>query len=139
LVALLVFEREQQLRFKAGVPDDVAVDLSLVKLPDDALMFPNPPAPEEGFSFTKLRNPDNMTKEFVRKARKLGFPGLRFHDLRGSFVTIMLDAGRPVHAVAAHCGHDPAVMLRAYAKRTKKADTSMAEAIAELSKGALGG
>jgi integrase len=101
-------------------------------------MFPNLPAPGEGFSFTRLRNADNMTKEFVRKARKLGFPGLRFHDLR-LVRDHKLDAGRPVHAVAAHCGHDPAVMLRAYAKRTKKADTSMAEAIAELSKGALGG
>jgi hypothetical protein len=30
------------LRILAGVPDDAAVDLSLLELPDDALMFPNP-------------------------------------------------------------------------------------------------
>jgi hypothetical protein len=40
-------------------------------------------------------------------------------------------------AVAARCGHDPAVMLRSYAKRTKKADTMAAELIGALSKGAL--
>jgi hypothetical protein len=41
--------------------------------------------------------------------------------------------------VAARCGHDPAVLLRVYAKRTKKADTSAAEVIGALSKSALGG
>jgi hypothetical protein len=34
------------------------------------------------------------------------------------------DAGVPVHVVAARCGHDPAVLLRSYAKTTRKADTS---------------
>src|SRR5262245_25963291 len=85
LVAMLRGELEKRL--KAGVPDGVTVDLSLVKLPDDALVFPNPPEPGEDFSFTKLRNPDNTTKEFVRRAHKLGFPGLRFHDLRGTHET----------------------------------------------------
>jgi integrase len=44
LVALLVAERGRHLRLRAGVPDGAAVDLSLVKLPADALMFPAPPA-----------------------------------------------------------------------------------------------
>jgi integrase len=138
LVGLLVAERERHLRLKAGVPDGVAVDLSLMKLPDGALMFPNPPAPGESFSFVKLRNPDNTTKEFVRKAHKLGFPGLRFHDLRGTHETLLLDADVPVHVVASRCGHDPAVLLRSYAKRTRKADTSAAAVIGALSKGILG-
>jgi len=30
--------------------------------------------------------------------------------------------GVPLHVVVARCGHDPAVLLRAYAKRTRKAD-----------------
>jgi integrase len=138
LIALLCAEREKYLRIKAGVPDGAAVDLSLVKLPDDALMFPNPPALGEDFSFAKLRNPDNTTKEFVRKARKLGFPSLRLHDLRGTHETLLLDAGVPVHVVAARCGHDPAVLLRSYAKRTKKADTSAAAVIGVLAKAVLG-
>src|SRR5262249_9703343 len=114
LVAMLCTEHEKHLRISAGVPDGVAVNLLLVRLPKDALIFPNPPGPGEDFSFTKLRNPDNTTKEFVRRARKLGFPGLRFHDLRGTHETLLLDAGVPVHVLAARCGHDPAVLLRSY-------------------------
>jgi integrase len=139
LIALLLGEREKHLRIKAGVPDGVAVDLSLMKLPDGALMFPNPPEAGEGFLFTRLRNPDNTTKEFTRKARKLGFPGLRLHDIRGTHETILLDRGVPVHVVADRCGHDPAVLLRIYAKRTRKADTSAAAVLGAMSKGILGG
>ena len=36
LMALLVRPRDKLLRLKAGVPEGVAVNLSLVKLPDDA-------------------------------------------------------------------------------------------------------
>jgi integrase len=138
LLALLCAERKTHLRIMAGVPDGAAVDLSLVKLPDAALMFPNPPTAGEGFSFTKLRDPHSLTKAFIRRARTLGFTGLRLHDLRGTHETLLLDASVPVHVVAARCGHDPAVLLRSYAKRTKKADTSAAAAIGALSKGVLG-
>jgi integrase len=136
LIALLLAVRDKHLRIAAGVPEGVTVDLSLVKLPADALMFPRSPAPGKGFSFTC--NADSLTKVFAKATRKLGFPDLRFHDLRGSHETMLLDAGVPVHVVAARCGHDPAVLLRSYAKRTKKADTSAAAVIGALSKGVLG-
>jgi hypothetical protein len=44
LLALLRAEKEKHLRIRAGVPDHAAVELSLVKLPEGALMFANPPA-----------------------------------------------------------------------------------------------
>ena len=119
LIALLVAERKRHLRIAAGVPDGADINLALVNLPDGALMFPAPPASGEGFSFTKLRDPLHVTKGFVRKAARLGFPGLRFHDLRGSHETMLLDAGVPVHVVAARCGHDALTLLRSYAKRTR--------------------
>jgi len=78
-----------------------------------------------------------VTREFCRQARARGFNALRFHDLRGSHETILLDKGVPVHVVAARCGHDPAVLLRSYARRTKKADSSAAAVIGAMSKGAL--
>jgi integrase len=78
-----------------------------------------------------------VTATFVREAARLGFPKLRLHDLRGSRETLLLDRGVPVHVVAARCGHDPAVLLRSYAKRTRKADDSAADVIATISKGAL--
>jgi integrase len=68
---------------------------------------------------------------------KLGFPELRLHELRGSHETCLLDAGVPVHVVAKRCGHDPAVLLRFYARRTRKADQTAANAIAALSRGVL--
>ena len=137
LLVLLIAQRERYLRIAAGVPDGASVDLSLVKFPAGALMFPSPPAPGESFSFTKHRSPRGTTKEFVRKAKALGFSGLRLHDLRGTHETLLLNNGIPIHEVAARCGHDPAVMLRSYAKRTKKADADAANVIGSLLKGAL--
>jgi integrase len=137
LLSLLLAERERHLRIVAGVPDGTAVDLSLVKLPASALMFPAMPGPGESFSFTKPRNPRPVTNAFLRHARRLGFPGLRFHDLRGTHETLLLDRGVPLHVVADRCGHSPAVLLRAYAKRTRKADDSAADVIGLISKGAL--
>ena len=138
LAALLSAEIEKLKHIVAGVPDSIAVDLSLVKLPAGALIFPRPPASGEAFSATALRRPRNVTKELARKAAKIGFPGLRpCHDLRGAHETILLDRGVPVHIVAARCGHDPAVLLRSYAKRTRKADVNAAGAIGALAAGIL--
>jgi integrase len=78
LSALLVKQIER-LKW-AGIPDSATVDLSLVTLPDDALLFPSPMTGGT-FSFTKLRRPRNVTKEFDRKAKALGFD-CRFHDIR---------------------------------------------------------
>jgi integrase len=86
-------------------------------MPEDTLIFPAP-----GDDLTKPRHPDPVTKRFRAGAAKLGFHRLRFHDLRGAHETILLDAGMPVHTVAARGGHDPAILLRIYAKRTKKSD-----------------
>ncbi|MGA8968575.1 MAG: site-specific integrase [Pseudolabrys sp.] len=138
LCALFVREIERLKRLAAGIPDGATVDLSLVTLPPDALLFPNPPTSVGEFSFVNLRRPRNVSKEFKRKAVGLGFPNLRFHDLRGSHITMLLDAGEKPHVVAARCGHDPALMLRAYAKRTQKADTNVAATIGSLMKGAIG-
>lgn len=137
LIALLLAERERYLRVMAGVPDGAAVDLSLVKLPAEALMFPNPPSPGKNFSLTKLRNPRAVTKQFTRIASRVGFEGLRFHDLRGTHATLLLNAGVPAHVVAERCGHDTAVLWSNYAKMTKSANTSAADVVAALTKGAL--
>jgi integrase len=55
LVELLLSVQEKYLRLVAGVPDGAAVDLSLVKLPADALMFPSPAG--RTFDFTRPRTP----------------------------------------------------------------------------------
>lgn len=126
-------ERDKYLRLAAGAADSADIDLSFVKLPEGALIFPTP-----GEDMTRPRDARSLTKEFVRRAKKLGFARLRFHDLRGTHETLLLDAGVPVHVVAARCGHDPAILLRTYARRTKKADTSAAAIIGAMSKEMLG-
>src|SRR5262249_980703 len=90
----LLSERDKHLRLVAGVPDSATVDLSLVKLPPDALMFPSFAGRE--LDLTRLRDAHSVTQEFEKQARK-HFPGLRFHDLRGSHETMLLDKGVPVH------------------------------------------
>jgi integrase len=132
LLALLLAEREKHLRLVAGVPKGVAVDLSLIKLPKGALMFP-----DLGTDLTTPRRPGTVTDTFKYRARKLGFK-IRFHDLRGTHETLLLDSGVPVHVVADRCGHDPATLLRSYAKRTKKADTKAADIMGSISRTILG-
>jgi integrase len=130
LVALLVALRERYQRVVAGAPDSVDVDLSLVRVPDDWLIFPAPDGqPNEP------RHPDSVTKQFTNRAEKiLGF-SIRLHDLRVSHGTWLLDQGTPVHVVAKRLGHDPSVLLRVYAKRTQKGDESAAETIGLMTKG----
>jgi integrase len=130
LVALLRKVRETALRIVAGVPAGADVDLSLVKLPKDALAFP------VVGTLTEIRGPDTVTNGFKRRAEKLGFP-IHLHDLRASHSTALLDRGVPVHVVAKRIGDDAATLLRRYAKPTKKADANAAEAVAALSKGVL--
>jgi integrase len=136
-IGMLIKEKEKHLRIRAGVPDGADVDLSLVRLPDDALMFPNVPGPGEDFSFATPRNPRNFTKEFARRAKLLGFPDFNFHHLRGTHATLLLDRGVPVHVVAERIGDDPAVLLRNYAKRKRKntADNSVSAVIGALAAG----
>jgi integrase len=130
LVALLLKLRETYLRIMAGAASDANVDLSLVRLPDDWLMFPAPDGqPNEP------RHPDSVTKQFTKRAEKiLGF-SIRLHDLRVSHGTWLLDQGTPVHVVAKRLGHDASVLLKVYAKRTQKGDESAAETIGNMTKG----
>jgi integrase len=120
-VATLVAERELHQRLVAGVPDGTEVDLSLIRLPDEALIFPALP------ELTKPRDPSAFSKQFRKGADALGFDGFEFHHLRGTHSTLLLDAGVPVHKVAERIGDDPAVLLKNYAKRKRNqtADASM--------------
>jgi len=139
LATILAAERRNCLLLAAGViQDSDVVDISLMKVPEDALLFPAPPARAEGFDPAKPRDARNISKVFARRAKGLGFPGFRFHDLRATHETLLLDAGVPVHVVAARCGHDPAILLRVYARRTKKADTSAVAIIGAMSEGMRG-
>jgi integrase len=131
LCELLRHERDRHLRLIAGIPDGVDVDLSFIRLPDGALCFP-----AIGPDLTAIRSPHSVYDMFRKRAAQLGHD-MRFHDLRGTHSTILLDKGVPVHTVAKRIGDDPATLLRSYAKRTKKSDTNAANVIGTLTKGVL--
>lgn len=109
------------------------MDLSLVKVPADALVFWAVPRGEP-LHFGKPRNDSDISRNFRTQATALGYPKLRFHDLRGSHETALLDAGVPVHVVAARCGHSAAMLLKVYAERTQSADAKAADAMAAMFK-----
>lgn len=134
ITALLLELKEKHQRLVAGVPDNIRVDLSLIRLPDKALMFPS-----SGTNLTRPRNPRGFSQEFALRAELIGYGRIRFHDLRGIHSTALLDAGVPVHTVAQRIGDDPSVLLKSYAKRrrTTQADKNLADAISALTAGFL--
>ena len=136
LLSILLRERDKYLRLIAGVPDGVDVDLSLVRLPDEALIFPSPSVGSDP-DLSKTRNPCTTSTDAKHHFRRLGFPRLRFHDLRVTHATALLNAGVPIHVAAARLGHSPAVMLATYAKWTKGADATAVAAIDNLANGVL--
>src|SRR5271167_3047681 len=82
-----------------------------------------------------LRIPNR--RRFGQKGKTLKFAGFKFHHLRGTHATLLLDRGVPVHTVAERIGDDPSVLLKNYAKRKRKqaADTSVASVISALAAG----
>jgi integrase len=124
----LLAEREKYLRIAAGVSAKADVDLSLVKLPADNLIFP---APGSG-DFKKPRADRAVTKLFSLRAKRLGFANLRLHDLRGSHATILLRKRLPIDVVARRLGHHPKVLLTAYAKAIPTDDQQVREALQSM-------
>ncbi|WP_029084015.1 site-specific integrase [Bradyrhizobium sp. th.b2] len=137
-LALLLHEKERYQRIKAGVPDAAEVNLSLVKLPADALMFPAVPAGGRALDLARPRDPWGVSKAFRGRAKKLGFTGFTFHMMRHTHSTMLLDKGMPVHRVAARIGDDPATLLRVYAQLTKKKSTQMSDVVNALGTAILG-
>jgi integrase len=135
LLAQLAAEREKHLRWVAQVSERAEVDLRLVRLPNGALVFPQPVL-KGVVSLTRLRSPNSFSKMAIAKMRKLGFR-IRFHDLRTSHASNLLAAGVPPHAVAARLGDSVATMMKNYAKVTPVTDDLTAAALAAISKTVL--
>ena len=109
--------------------DGAEVDLSLVRIPDDWLIFP---APDR--EMNAPRHPDGVTKQ---AKNILGF-SIRLHDLRVSYGTWLLDQGEPVHVLAKRLGHDASILLEVYAKRTQRGGGKAAETTNRLTRGLIG-
>jgi len=65
-------------------------------------------------------SPQNLTtRSFYPLLVRAGLPRFRFHDLRHSCATLLLEAGAHPRVVAERLGHsDPGLTLRVYAHAT---------------------
>ena len=134
LTAILKAQHTQHLRLRAGVWERAVVSLGAVRLPAEALVFPSGSVHGGRFDFARIRNARGLTKATRKRFRKLGFAGLRFHDLRVTHATAPLDAGVPVHTVAQRLGNRPDILLRDYAKRASTADERTIKVLATLAR-----
>ena len=97
-------------------------------LPERALIFPASPLDP-----AKPRRHGPISKAFAARAAKLGLGGLRFHDLRHTHATLLLQAGVPVAAVSARLGHaNAAVTLGIYSHATSDAEAAAASVAGTL-------
>lgn len=134
--ALLKSEHERQEAEQAGLRGPLPANVKPIGnlLPDDALVFPasalRPNAPR-GYSA--------LSHVVPHVARKLGLGAFRFHDLRHTHASLLLQAGVPVHAVSARLGHaDAAITLKIYAHVMEGAEAEAAAAAGNLLVGVLG-
>jgi integrase len=92
---------------------------------------------DDGLVFAELDGslilPSRVTWRFSQLVRDTGVPRIRFHDLRHSHATHLLDAGVSSKAVAARLGHSSVnFSLDKYAHATREGDELAARAVAEL-------
>ena len=74
--------------------------------------------------------PTHLMRKLVARA---GVPHARLHDLRHLHATTLLQAGVPVHVVAARLGHaDPAITLRVYAHVLREHASGVADTFARV-------
>ncbi|MDE2183474.1 MAG: site-specific integrase [Alphaproteobacteria bacterium] len=128
LTAMLKAERDRQEAEQRSLRGlgDVTTLRSLLTM--DALVFPASPVDP-----AKPRRHDPISKAFAATAAKLGFTGLRFHDLRHTHATLLLQAGVPVAAVSARLGHsNPSVTLSIYTHSTADAEGAAAQVAGSL-------
>ncbi|MBK9294834.1 MAG: tyrosine-type recombinase/integrase [Oligoflexia bacterium] len=89
-----------------------------VEFSNDYLLFPESP-----LKTTSFIKPGIVTKRFSDLAKRLGFPKLRFHDLRHTHATFLLDSGVPINAVAQRLGHSsPTITLSVYGHVLKRSE-----------------
>jgi integrase len=128
LSSLLEAEKERQEEEQRAIRSMGGVATLRSLLPERALVFPASPIDP-----TTPRTHGPISKAFAARAAKVGLAGLRFHDLRHTHATLLLQAGVPVAAVSARLGHaNAAVTLGIYSHATTDAEAAAAAAAGAL-------
>ena len=92
---------------------------------ENELIFPN--------TLGKPMACENMWSEFKGLLKKNGLPMIRFHDLRHTSISFLLDIGTPVNTVQRRAGHSKAsVTTDTYGHSLAHAEEEAAERIEEM-------
>ena len=109
--------------------DDCATLLECMKLrkPDDSnIMFPDPKT-------GGMRNGSAVTVQLHRIQRRAGLPRIRFHDLRHTFATLMLEQGVDIKTVSYMLGHsDVRFTMNRYMHVTETLQKNAAAAMSDI-------
>jgi integrase len=89
----------------------------------------DPVAEQTGYDPTRHQNSWSTSWNKLRQAAGPEFKGLRFHDLRHSFITLMAEAGVPLPVVKSMVGHLSDVVTERY---THISNTAAREAVEKL-------
>ncbi|MDA8337197.1 MAG: tyrosine-type recombinase/integrase [Peptococcaceae bacterium] len=78
-------------------------------------------------------NPETFSKKFGDFLKTTGLPHVRFHDLRHSGATLLLENGADLKAVSEELGHyDPGFTARTYVHVTSKMQDHLSEIMDDL-------
>jgi integrase len=128
LLALFKHDRERQEGQQRALRGISGVTTLHSLLPAAALIFPATPIEPTG-----PRRHGPISKAFALRATRAGFGGFRFHDLRHTHATLLLQAGVPVAAVSARLGHaNAAITLGIYSHSTSDAEAAAAQVAGSL-------
>lgn len=79
--------------------------------------------------------PNTIRKDFYRLINETDLPMIKFHDLRATHITMLLDAGVPVHIVSKRVGHsDISMTLNVYSRVHEDKLKESSDAIEKLLK-----
>lgn len=90
---------------------------------------------DQGFVFTRADgrpfDPNDFSREFDRRIKRLGLPRIRLHDLRHTWATLALQAGIHPKVVSERLGHSTiAITLDIYSHVTPTLQREAADAVA---------
>jgi len=96
---------------------------------------------DQGFVVTRAdgrpHDPNDFSREFDRRVKRLGLPRIRLHDLRHTWATLALTAGIHPKVVSERLGHSTiAITLDIYSHVTPTLQREAAEVVANVIFGA---
>lgn len=102
---------------------ELRLQLGQGRLPDGALLFPKNLEGEPC-------SPSAVSRAWSDFAKKIGLPEIKFHNLRHTHASQLIDAGVDIVTISKRLGHaKPDITLRIYAHLFRQTDSKAADAI----------